>query len=88
MPWTVDTFITGLGDNLSGLYKTCSARCSSVFVFICLIKPCYVGLSLHGMARSREAGEGDGFQICSVAASMRIYPKVSGLAAWSGNCKW
>jgi hypothetical protein len=26
--------------------------------------------------------------ICVVTEITRVYPKVSGLAAWSENCKW
>jgi hypothetical protein len=33
----------------------------------------------------REAGEGC---IMSFTTCARVYPKVSGLAAWNENCKW
>jgi hypothetical protein len=50
--------------------------------------PFFVGRCHHGMGRPRFADGGDGLWIWRVAANIKVYPKVSGLADWRENSKW
>jgi hypothetical protein len=54
-----------------------------------LILFCYVGPCHHGTARPRTVDGREHLQAWTVARiHMLVYPKVSGLAAWSENNKW